>query len=651
MNFKQLTKLTGRLLAGGLLLVILMWAGALCWNGWQLYQAARQGSALLQGGSLGADSLPEAGSALLKADRSLAAIRWELSPLLWLSDRMSGLPLVGPALAQLDPLVSYPTHLAHAGALLYQAISPLIENSAEPTVALNQRLFEALTGNPAAFQTAQAELQAAAAARQGFEPGILPQRWQAYIQKADTAMPYLQAGLDLLQRAPILLGGDAPQTYLVLAENQEELRATGGFITAIGTIQVAQGQLGAFNIGDSYAVDNYSQGYPAPPAPIKKFMLADYWVPRDGNWSPDFPSAAQEVQKLYQLSGDGATAGVLAFDESMVKAMLTVTGPIKLAGFAEPVSSANVLDFMHAAWAPKPEQGFSQAWWQNRKNFIPELGKAMIAQVLAMRDAGQLSALGHTLLSGLQQGHLEIYLNDTQAEAALAAIGLDGRVAPGSGDYLMLVDSNIGFNKADALMQRGLDYQVDLSNPSSPKAKVQMDYTNPVKQAVACIHKAYYDLLYSQMQARCYWDYWRVYTPAGDQLLQAHIQAVPAANLLDGQSWDGPVESYAGENGTQVLAGLALVPTQQSRQVGLQLSLPGKVVQADGNGIQYRLRVQKQDGLESLPLRVTVTAPAGMKLASGGAGWQPLEGQNAWSWSGTLLQTTDFALGFAPSGK
>src|SRR5271157_4479177 len=127
MNFKQLTKLTGRLLAGCLLLVILIWAGALCWNGWQLYQAARQGSALLQGESLGADSLSDAGSALLKADRSLGAMRWELSPLLWLSDRLSGLPLVGPALAQLDPLVSYPTHMAHAGAVLYQAISPLLQ--------------------------------------------------------------------------------------------------------------------------------------------------------------------------------------------------------------------------------------------------------------------------------------------------------------------------------------------------------------------------------------------------------------------------------------------------------------------------------------------------------------------------------------------
>jgi hypothetical protein len=215
----------------------------------------------------------------------------------------------------------------------------------------------------------------------------------------------------------------------------------------------------------------------------------------------------------------------------------------------------------------------------------------------------------------------------------------------------MLVDSNIGFNKADALVQRALEYQVDLSSLGSPTARLTMNYNNPVRQEVACVHQAYYDLTYSQMQARCYWDYWRVYTPAGDRLGQAQIQPVPADRLLDKQAWDGPVEQYGGEAGTQVLAGLMVLPTHQQQQVGLELSLPGTVVQPIENGFRYTLRVQKQAGLDSLPLKLTVTAPAGVKLAAGVTGWQPVEGQNSWTWSGTIRQTSDFELDFVMAGK
>ena len=40
----------------------------------------------------------------------------------------------------------------------------------------------------------------------------------------------------LLPDLPNLLGFNRPQTYLLLAQNNDELRATGGFITAIGLV-------------------------------------------------------------------------------------------------------------------------------------------------------------------------------------------------------------------------------------------------------------------------------------------------------------------------------------------------------------------------------------------------------------------------------
>ena len=58
---------------------------------------------------------------------------------------------------------------------------------------------------------------------------------------------------------------------------------------------------------DAFTADDFSKDYPYPPDPIRHFMLADYWLPRDANWSPDFPTAAQQVQALYTLSNGRKT--------------------------------------------------------------------------------------------------------------------------------------------------------------------------------------------------------------------------------------------------------------------------------------------------------------------------------------------------------
>jgi hypothetical protein len=38
-------------------------------------------------------------------------------------------------------------------------------------------------------------------------------------------------------------------------------------------------------------------------------------------------------------------------------------------------------------------------------------------------------------------------------------------------------------------------------------------------------------------------------------------------------------------------------------------------------------------------------------VEAGVTGWQPVEGQNSWTWSGTIRQTTDFELDFVMAVK
>jgi hypothetical protein len=95
--------------------------------------------------------------------------------------------------------------------------------------------------------------------------GPLHPRLESLLAQVDQLLPLAQAGLQAAQVAPALLGQDGPRTYLILAQNNHELRPTGGFISGAGFVRLAGGQITELKLSDSYSVDNWQQ--PHPPAP------------------------------------------------------------------------------------------------------------------------------------------------------------------------------------------------------------------------------------------------------------------------------------------------------------------------------------------------------------------------------------------------
>jgi hypothetical protein len=374
-------------------------------------------------------------------------------------------------------------------------------------------------------------------------------------------------------------------------------------------------------------------------------MLADYWVTRDANWSPDFPTASQEAQSLYTLSTGVKTQGVIAFNQEVVKKVLEVIGPVKLAGTVEPVSAANVEEYMRQAWAPAPEQGLNQDWWLHRKDFMQQLGSVILDKAMNLGTQGQLLNLAKTMVELLDQHQILIYFNDSNAEAALEESGWDGALHPGSSDFLYLVDSNVGFNKVDSVIRRSLAYQVDLSDRNHPRGEVTLTYQHTGNGDTVCMQMiSYGNGTYQDMQERCYLDYWRVYVPAGTELLTSNAKPVPADELLNGLGWPGQVENMSGESGTHVLAGLLMLPLSQSSQIIISYSLPSNVVQAVGSNLQeYRLRIQVQPGLEGLPVQLEIKLPSNASVTDPREGWKPLTAQS-WTWKGLITKTVDLSL-------
>jgi hypothetical protein len=632
-----------------ILILLLAWGGFLAWHTvhlallvWNMQVETNQvqPSAML--------------SRIEDAADDINAIYQGLSPLFPFFNFLQIIPGIGPYLGQIDPLLTYADGLAQAGNEIALGLEPLIDDNLkiQSNLSMLESLTQVLESNQARFVTAGQAIDRASQARIRIKSELLPTSIHPIYLNLDEKFNLIVSGIQILQTAPALLGGDQPQSYLILAQNRDELRGTGGFISGIGRFTIQDGMIKQFELGDSYQIDDFSKTYPTPPEPLKRFMLADYWVTRDANWSPDFPTTSQQAQLLYQLSTSIPTQGVIAFNQLAVKRILEVIGPVQVPGTDEPVNAANVEDFMGQAWAPDPGEGLNQEWWSHRKDFMLQLGNAILGKVLSSDDPAQLLNLARTMVRLLEQGHVLVYFNDPQAQIVLEQGGWDGGLYPGDSDYLYLVDSNVGFNKVDSVIQRSLAYMVDLSDLKKPVGEARLTYQHTGSSSQTCKQEISYGTgTYQDMQQRCYLDFWRLYVPGGAEFLSSTAQPVPGQALLSGEGWSGQVESMPGEAGTQVFAGLLMLPAGQTSNITIAYILPSSIIHPAGTNLkEYRLRIQVQPGLDGLPFQLEIKLPDLAQPVNVSAGWISTDSQT-WRWQGSLERSSDLSLSFQMSNQ
>ena len=373
------------------------------------------------------------------------------------------------------------------------------------------------------------------------------------------------------------------------------------FISGVGILRLDKGRIAA-DLQDAYSVDNWTLPHPDAPAPLAYFMQADVLALRDANWSPDFPTSARVLQGLYRLNKNVAADGVIAFDMDFVQALVAALQPLSIPGYQQPLTGSNVITAMRTIWAQPADSedtvtatggGSGDDWWIHRKDFMGDLMRATLdkAQSGDLRPAALLFAIK----AALEQRHLLVSVNDAAAEALLSQSGWNGAIQPGRGDFLALVDSNLGWNKVNPRVDSSLAYTITLQPTGMAHAELVVQYRHTATTPLtSCVHEARYGSSYEDMMERCYFNYVRLLVPDGAVL-------TTAAGLEPGTLGTAP-----GERGTTELHGYFVLPPNSTHIVRFVYDLPQKVFQDR----RYTLTVQKQAGARPWPLQVTVRLPA-----------------------------------------
>jgi hypothetical protein len=557
---------------------------------------------------------------LAALDADLGQVDRLAGPLLPLCPHLGWLPRIGGDLAAAPQLLTMARQATKAAESLFDASVPIAEylRQAQAGVGhLGPALAQGLVEAQPQVEGARTALARATEARALLKVSQLSPRLQEMVERFDRYGPALDRGLTALAILPALLGADGPRSYLILAQNNQELRATGGFISGVGLVTLEAGAIVDLRFQDSYTVDDLSKPHPAPPDALRRTMGAGLLLLRDANWWPDFPTSAQAVTRLYQQDQGQRVDGVVAVDLNALQLLLQALGPIQVPGYDELVSSDDLESMIMSFWeAPRlTAPGKDSAdWWLHRKDFAADLMSALLTHLSERATLDDLADLARVVGQALRERHLLISVQDSQAERVFHEMAWDGALRPADGDYLMVVDSNVGFNKANPNVEQTVDLQVELGTGQDALSRLTLSYRHRVQRPTpACVHESYYGDSYADLTQRCYWDYLRVYLPAGSEL----VEVLGA---------DEPAQVYQ-ESGHTVVATSFLLETGGARQIQIRYrpALP------PGPG-RYRLLVQKQPGTGPLPLRVsiapaagaspTLTSPAKMVWLDGRAVWQ-----------------------------
>ncbi len=435
-------------------------------------------------------------------------------------------------------------------------------------------------------------------------PQAVPAERRDLIVAAQETLPDIyeavQEGLGVTELLLAFLGHESEKSYLVLFQNNYEIRPTGGFIGTIAAINVKQGVVTGIDIpgGGVYDVAGQVDEVIAPPEPLT--LVTDRWNLQDSNWFAHFPSSAKKAQEFYELGGGRPVDGVIALVPSVIERMLDVTGPLDLSRqYGEIIDKDNFYDIVQEL----AEQKYDET--RESKKIISDMTPLLFNQLFAAAEDpdGLVRILG-IIRASLEEKDMLVFMNNQDLQEGFSEADWSGELKKTDRDYLAVIHANIAGGKSDKNIEETVKHT----------AKIQEDGSIIDTVTVTRVHKGKTSDPYAGVNNS---DYVRLYVPAGSELIRAdgfdRIDPALFKEPATGAKLDDDLERITGqvefdedrdvylstEYGEYfVIGGWMVTPVGQSSTISVEYRLPFsiEVGQSWNTSDRYSLLVQKQPG-------------------------------------------------------
>ena len=378
------------------------------------------------------------------------------------------------------------------------------------------------------------------------------------------------------------------KTYLILMQNEAELRPGGGFIAAYGELTFHYGVFPSFFIKDVFSLKGYKDDtIVEPPYPMGELLKNRYYKGfsfHDSNWIPDLPTSAKTTLEFYKTEApDKHIDGVFVVNYSFVEHLLGLFKEITIDG--KNLTAENL--FHTIEYEQNNIDLHNIDALAGRKSILSTLGNALIKKVITSPE--KYLEISNAIRHELDSKNITLYFTDTNLTTALQSTPWMGKFPSPTEhkDIFAVVEANLGM-KSDRYISRNYAYRVQVErNSENPES---LDAIGKV--ALTFTHHGDYNAPLSHV----YKGYIRIYAPAG-------------STLLPGFSSD--IEPYK-ELGYTVFGKKIEINPKESIQINLAYTLPKTIVTDD----TYALSIFKQSGLENTTYQAAIETPIDFLIAS-----------------------------------
>lgn len=273
---------------------------------------------------------------------------------------------------------------------------------------------------------------------------------------------------------PPMMGADGPRTYFMAFQTNAEARGTGGLLGGFGVLRFDNGVATVDTLGANTELDkpftpidlgaefNQNYGYANP--------FSDF---RNSNLSSHFPYAAQIWKSMWAQQTGMNVDGVIALDPFALSYILGAVGPVTMPD-GEQVTKDNVVELTESiAYARFPTDQAA------RKQYLQDIASEVVKKVTESK--GSPRALLDALGKSVGEGRISVWSATPAEQNLLEQTPLAHSIPDDTAPYAAVVLNNLGGNKMDYYLERGVEYVADGCDAETRKSTVTVRLTNTAR--------------------------------------------------------------------------------------------------------------------------------------------------------------------------
>lgn len=428
--------------------------------------------------------------------------------------------------------------------------------------------------------------------------GNLPKEFEESMKALDPFLDLFSNSSDVLMS---VLGFEGEKNYLVLFQNDIEIRPGGGLIGSVGILKIKDGKVTSFFVQDVNELDTKLKAHVEPPFAIRRYLPSQNFYLKDSNFDPDFVNSAISASNMYSLITGEKVDGVIGVDLFFAKNILNSLGEITIDQNTK-VNAETIYE--------------RSAKDSAKKSFLSKVFKS-IEKNLGERKSIPYLLLAENVGNSIKEKHLVFAFQDESTQSIFTANGWssslwDNRILSDNSinDYFGIVESNMGKNNINHFISRSVSKKLMILDDGAVSSKLTIGFKNNSEESLAN-----------------YKNYVRLVLPEGSRITSfamdgKEIEIKPAVvdpRIYELKSFRPPagleVEETQDMN-KSIFGFLVSVAPKQVKSITISYSLPFFVSSSE-KSIDYSLKIYKQPGIESYPFDLTFSIPFTYKLSQG----------------------------------